>query len=460
MNDAEFIVENYKDNPVGYVMDVLGVRRLEDWQREVLESLVSVKRQAVASGHGIGKTALVTWVNHWFMATRPNPQVVVTANTKTQLESKTWRELSKWNDRALNKDWFTKTATRFYLNDAKDTWFTAAIPWSENNTEAFAGTHEDHVLVIFDEASGIPDVIWEVVEGAMTTEGARWIAFGNPTKNTGRFRECWGRFAHRWKTMQVDSREVSISDKEQIKEWVEDYGEDSDFCRVRIRGQFPRAGSNQFISSEYVDWSMSYEAEGWEYDALVFGCDIARFGDDQNCLVIRQGRKVLDILRWRGVDAMETAGRIVDKMRDLSPDLVFIDGDGVGGPVVDRVKQLMGPHSVMEINNGRTADDSSKYFNKRAEMWAKMRDALKQGIDLPEDKDLENDLIAPEYGFDSKNRIQLEKKSDMKKRGQKSPDSADALAFTFAKEVIRENTSERQNNVVHFNRRIPNSWMV
>lgn len=438
MSDAEFIVDNYYTNPVGYVQDVLGVAKLEDWQEIALNGIVGNKRTAIGSGHGIGKTAFSAWVVHWFIATRPNPAIVVTANTKSQLDTKTWRELSKWNNKALNKEWFEKTATKFYMKSDPETWFASAIPWSENNSEAFAGTHEDHVLFLYDEASAIADIIWEVSEGAMTTEGAKWVALGNTTKNTGRFRECWGKFKHRWFTMTVDSRDVSISDKEQIRQWIEDYGEDSDFARIRIKGEFPRAGANQLISSESVENCFNYTAEGYQQFEIVVGVDIARFGDDQNSLTIRQGRKVLKRSSWRGVDTMTTAGKVVEAYEDFGPDAIFIDGDGVGGGVVDRVKQLIPEHVVIEINSGRRAENDVKYFNKRAEMWDTMNEALKVGIDLERDDELKADLIGPEYGFDNKNRIQLEKKSDMKKRGLKSPDGGDSLAFTYAEKIVKK----------------------
>ena len=130
------------------------------------------------------------------MSTRPHPQIVVTANTREQLLKKTFRELSVWHKLLINTGWFTWTATKFYHNDHPETWFAAAVPWSAERPESFAGTHAEHVMLLFDEASGIHDVIWEVAEGAMTTAGAAWLVFGNPTRNTGRFRECFGKFAH------------------------------------------------------------------------------------------------------------------------------------------------------------------------------------------------------------------------------------------------------------------------
>lgn len=436
LTDGKFFVERYANDPVRYCVEVLGYEP-DVWQAEDLQATVTNQRIAVSSGHGIGKTRLVASKIHWFLSTRPHPQVVVTANTETQLSTKTWRELHKINSTARNKNWFESTATRFFLRDASETWFAAAIPWTEKRSEAFAGTHEDHVLYLFDEASAIADVIWDVSEGAMTTTGAKWCVYGNPTRNTGRFAECFGRQKHRWHTMQIDSRTAKMADQKQIQQWIDDYGEDSDFVRVRVRGLFPRIGSNQFISSECVDICKKYKSEAYESFAKVFGVDVARFGEDQNVVCIRQGRKVLPLVKWRGLDTMQTAARVVELYEKQKPDMIFVDGVGVGGGVVDRLKQLLPARLICEINSGNTAHDPSTYFNKRAEMWGDMREAVTAQIELPPDNELSDDLCAVQYGFSSKQQIQLEKKEDMKKRGLSSPDCGDALALTFAEKVIR-----------------------
>src|SRR5690606_9376862 len=192
------------------------------------------------------------------------------------------------------KELFHLTATALYSADPEHerTWRIDMIPWSERSVEAFAGLHNKgkRVFVAFDEASAIPDVIWETTEGALTDEGTQiiWLVFGNPTRNTGRFRECFRRFAARWKTFQVDSRQVSITNKDQISKWIEDYGEDSDFVRVRVRGTFPRAGSVQFISSELVSEAARREVHVHIHDPLIIGVDVARFGDDASVIYIRK----------------------------------------------------------------------------------------------------------------------------------------------------------------------------
>ncbi len=431
-NDGAYIASTYFQDPVGYVRDVLQAEP-DTWQVEALNAVRDNKRVAGASGHGIGKTAFVAWIIHWFMATRPNPQVVVTANTKNQLDSKTWRELAKWNQKALNGHWFEVKATRMELRDSPETWFASAIPWTEHNSESFAGTHEEHVLIVFDEASAIADVIWDVVEGAMTTAGARWVALGNPTRNTGRFRECWGRFRHRWHTMQVDSRTAKMADQTQIDEWIADYGEDSDFVRVRVKGEFPKSSSAQLISTAWVDDAVKYRAVGFEKLPLILGVDVARFGDDQTVICARRGRKVYPLSKFREQDTMQVAGHVAAAIKALKPTLVNIDIGAMGAGVVDRLREQ--GFDVRGVNFGSEPTDKVKYANKRAEMWGETANWLKEGGEIPDDYELKQDLIGPEYSYTSSQQLLLEKKESMKRRGLSSPDCADALALTFAAPV-------------------------
>lgn len=453
------ISEFYAD-PLGFVLAAFewGTGELssesgpDPWQEEILlaisDKIITVDEAiqiAVRSGHTIGKTTLIAWLILWFMSTRYNPQVVVTSNTETQLNTKTWRELAKWHRRSITQSWFEWTATRFYHKAHPDTWFASAIPWSKNRPEAFAGTHERDVLMIFDEASAIPEIIWETAEGSMNTPGAMWIVFGNPTQNSGRFFECFGKFKHRWITREIDSRESNRADKAKIQQWVDDYGEDSDFVRVRVRGLPPRAGSNQFIPSDAVESCKKYKSEGYEIQAIILGVDVARYGDDASVIIKRQGRKVAMPKKFRGLDTMQLADKVVEEIKLCSPDYVMVDGVGVGAGVIDRLKQL-GHDDVIEVNAGGKPRDDKEYANLRAEMWGTMRDAIKAGIELPNDRELAEELSQPEYFFTNKQQLILEKKEDMKSRGLASPDNADALALTFSQGITMPR--KRGNNQV------------
>ena len=435
----------------------------EPWQREVLERLGQGLRQrdtapdeavrlAVASGHGIGKSALVSWVILWALSTVSDTRGIVTANTEGQLRTKTWPELAKWHALSINKDWFTYTATALHYSaqPGRDkTWRVDAITWSENNTEAIAGLHNKgkRAFALFDEASAIPEGVWETVEGALTDAGTElfWLAFGNPTRTTGRFRECFagGRFAHRWAPLQIDSRSVAMTNKAQIATWVKDYGEDSDFVRVRVKGVFPRAGTMQFIDGERVDQAIARELFKDPTAALVMGVDIARHGEDQTVIRFRRGLDARGIpaVKFRIPDLMAVAGRVMELVNSHEPDAVFVDGTGIGWGVVDRLAQL-GCSTVRGIDFGAGADrtDSSeaavRYANKRAEMWGHMKEWCKAGC-LPDDRALAADLTNVDYGYDATDAIRLERKDDMRKRGLASPDDGDALALTFAYPVER-----------------------
>jgi hypothetical protein len=400
-------------------------------------------RIAIATGHGVGKTAFIAWLNQWFMSTRPNPQIVVTANTKTQLETKTWRELAKWHQVSVNAHWFKRTATRFSLRGT-DTWFAAAIPWVKERSEAFAGTHEEYVLYLFDEASLIADEIWEVAEGAMTTPGAVWITCGNPTRAEGRFRECFkgGKFAARWHTSHVDARTAKKANKTLISQWAEDYGEDSDFFKVRAMGVFPRSSVTQFISSELVIEASKRALPMHVYnrEARIMAIDVAREGDDRSCFAKRQGLVAFPPIYHRVDDTMVLVRLAIQEIKSWQPDAVFVDIVGVGAGVYDRLRELK--YRVIPVNGKYTAADGDRYANLRAEMWWKMRDWLIHGGVLPDDQQLRDDLTAPEYGYDGKDRVQLEKKKDIKARVKFSPDGGDALAMTFAVPVPAKGSHE------------------
>ena len=440
-------IAQFADDPLGFVKyvfpwgegDLLGHTGPDDWQEDLLNDIGEHIRTgegkayqcSTASGHGIGKGAVTAWMVMHQMATRKNLNGVVTANTKQQLETKTWRELALWHSRSIIKPWFEWTATKFYHVASPETWYCSAIPWSERNSEAFAGQHGE-VLIIYDEASSIPDAIWEVSEGAMTTRGSIWLVFGNPTRNTGRFRECFGKRKHRWVNRQIDSRDCKMTDKRKLNEWVDDYGEDSDFVKVRVRGIFPSQSSMQFIPGYLVDDSLARPAKSYLEEPLIMGVDVARFGDDQSVVCFRRGRdaRTIEWTHYRGLSTMQLAARVAELVRVHQADKVFVDGGGVGGGVVDRLQDLL-VHQVTEVNFGSKAEDI-RYNNKRAEMWGNMRDWLDLGSIPDNNNELVDDLIGLEYSFTPTNKIQLEKKEDMKKRGLASPDMADALALTFA----------------------------
>ena len=415
----------------------------DEWQTQFLLEYGAELRRAVlqgreadpvqfarASGHGIGKTAVMAWLILHFQSTRPNPQNIVTAGTKEQLTGKTWRELAKWQDLAINGHWFKWTATAFIYKRRPKTWFAKAVPWSKSNPQAFAGTHERYVLMLFDEASAIENIIWDTSDGALTTPGAIRVVFGNPTLPTGRFADCFGRHKHRWNTGHIDARTARHANRKYLDALIEDWGEDSDYCRVRVRGLFPRHGLHNLIDIESVGLAQRRRVVGWESEVPIIALDVARHGDDESVISIRRGAKLLPQRRTRIQDLMQVAGWAAAVMDEYGQETIIVDATGLGWGVVDRLRQL--GRGVIAVQTGEAARDDTHYYNRRVELWVAARDWLIEVGQIPEDPTLEHELITPVYTFDARQRMQLERKEDIKARGEKSPDGADSFVLTFA----------------------------
>ena len=399
----------------------------------------AIIREATASGHGIGKSALVAWLVLWAISTFEDTKGVVTANTETQLKTKTWSELAKWFRLFLyGREMFEFTATAIYSKapEHEKTWRIDQVPWNVRNTEAFAGLHNKgkRILLIFDEASAIPDLVWEVSEGALTDEGTQiiWCVFGNPTRNTGRFKECFtGKLRHRWNARQIDSRTCALTNKPLIRQWADDYGEDSDFFKVRVRGMFPSMSAKQFISVTDVDaaYGRHLRPDQYSFAPKILVCDPAWEGDDELVIALRQGL-AFSVLRTmpKNDNDIQVANIIANLEDSEGADAVFIDA-GYGTGIVSAGRTL-GRNWQLVWFAGESADPGC--LNKRAEMWKLMRDWLKAGGAIPSDTVLYNDLIGPETVARVDGKIQLEAKAHMKERGLRSPNRADALAISFA----------------------------
>ena len=446
-----------RDNPYAFVLlaypwgqpgtPLAGFSGPRRWQRELLQQLAGhisqndgkidydMFRKVVSSGRGIGKSALVSWLVCWMLTTRIGSTVIVSANTEAQLTTKTWSEISKWVAMGLNAHWFEVSATRITmakwlttivedeLNRDTRLWAAHAQLWSAENPDAYAGTHNyDGVMVIFDEASGIPDAIWSVTDGFFTenTPDRFWFAFSNPRRNTGYFYEAFHARRAFWSTSIVDARTVEGTDQKVYERIIDEYGADSPQAHVEVYGVFPNESDDQFISSSLVDDAMERAPSKDPTAPIVIGVDPARFGSDATVIAVRKGRDIIAIKRHRGADTMEVVGRVIEAIEEYSPALVVVDEGGVGGGVVDRLKEQR-YKQVRGVNFGMRSRSPLMWGNKRAEMWGAMRDWLKTAH-IPADRLLKSDLISPLVKPDSKGTMFLESKKDMRARGLASPD--------------------------------------
>lgn len=469
------IMGKYSLDPYGFVMyafpwgepgtELEDYQEPEDWQTDFLkdvsnqikfivknigkeaaeEAMSQVIRMAIASGHGIGKSALVAMLILWALSTMPNTRGVITANTENQLKTKTWAELSKWHRMCITKHWFKLEATSIFskIKGYEKSWRIDQTTWSLTNTEAFAGLHNKgrRILLIMDEASAIPDEIWEVAEGAMTDKNTElmFFVFGNPTRNVGRFFDCFHKLRHRWNTKQIDSRDVSLTNKTTLNEWVEDWGEDSDYVRVRVRGVFPRQSDRQFISSEliYNATKVKLHEKSYNFEPVIIGVDAAIYGSDEFTIYLRQGLFSKKLAAVRRIEDDFLAASMVRNFEDeYKADAVFVDmGSGTG--IVSAGRQF-GRNWTLVPFGGESSDRSC--LNKRAEMYTKYKEWLKMGGRLDPDPVLEAQTASLEYEIKltkQGDKLKLESKEDMRKRNLDSPDRADGMALTFAYPVTK-----------------------
>lgn len=473
---ASFIGSFWAD-PYGFVMAAFpwGLEQLPDgtdnplrdkkgpepWQEELLKDLgqhiksnaqltdiglsAEVWKSAIASGHGVGKSAMVAWLILFMMSTRVDTRGVVTASTQFQLEDKTWPELAKWYALLINKHWFEWSATglvfKAYPEEKRKNYKTTAATVSEQKTEAFAGLHNEGktVFVIFDEASGVHGKVWEVAEGALLGSGEKFFfAFGNPTRPDGEFADCFDKHSALYHTKHVDSREVSQTNLNAVNSLIAKYGIDSDEIKVRVRGLFPSQSFNGFIATDIVHEAMQRELVTDHMEGLIMAIDVARFGNDSSVIGFRQGRDARSIpsKKFKGLSLVRLAEISMMEADIHKPDAIVIEATGVGAGLVDIMRDR--GYKITEVHPGAAAHDPNLYINRRAEYWSLMRDWLYEKGCIPENADLFKQLTTILYSLDRhEQRVKLEPKEEMKKRGLESPDDADTLALTFAVRVAR-----------------------
>jgi hypothetical protein len=418
-------------------------------------------KMTVSAGKGVGKGVLAGMLTTWIIQTWPYCQGTVTANTFPQLETKTWATIIHWFKTSRGAGAFIIGGSGIRHKDHGKSWMCTPQTCKEENSESFAGQHAANSVqfYIFDEASAIVPKIWEVADSGMVDGLPMFFAFGNPTRGNGTFYDInFGREKDLWDHRTIDARKCNIPNKKTIEEKVAQKGEDSDYVRVYIRGLPPTSSDFQYIDSERVFQAQRRKPTVMADEPLVAGVDCARGGSDKMVIRFRQGddaqsRKAIKIPGEEVRDSMLAVTKLADlatqeiKDRDgkngRKVDMWFVDSGSMGGPIVDRLKQL-GHKNFIEINFANKCPDPLHYANMRIWMWAQMREHLGTRLAIDADTELEIDLTGPGIHHDKSDRIVLESKDDMEDRGLSSPDDADALCLSYAQKVTAVSVKDQQ----------------
>lgn len=427
-------------------------------------------RIAVASGHGIGKSVLAAIVDNFIKSTRPFSIGTITATSYKQLRTKTWARIQEWSKLSITGHWFETGASSSHFKGHQESWGSTPQTCAEENSEAFAGQHAARATsyYIVDEASGVPDPIWNVLDpGGLTDGEPMLLALGNPTRSVGRFYDVMHRNAggDRWRRITIDSRTCPLTNHEELEALADEFGEDSDIVRVRVRGLPPKASDVQFIGHDLVEEARKREVAVLETDALVAGGDLAWGGEDSTTIRFRRGKDARSIppVKISGERSREPdfLVRVFAGILDRSYDgrkvaMLFLDSAGICGPVAQRLREL-GYRNVREVNFGAHSTNP-KYKLMRSAMWGALKEWLPSGA-IDSSQELAEDLTAPDYSMTRQTEILLEPKERIRKRIGHSTDDGDALALTFAAPVRAPAPKKPKRIVRRLGSGTGRSWM-
>ena len=435
-------VKLYRDNPVLFVREVLNTEP-DGWQIEFLNHIAAGNRRiSVRSGHGVGKSTASAWAMLWYLFLRFPVKIVVTAPTSSQLYDALFAEVKRWV-KVLPPVLFDQLEVkqdRIEMKDANNEAFISARTSRAEQPEALQGVHSDNVMLVADEASGIPEQVFEAAAGSMSGHAAVTLLLGNPVRSSGFFYDTHNRLAGDWITMKVSCADSPRVSEAYIEEMKARYGEESNAYRIRVLGEFPRSDDDTVIPMELLELAMNRDVEASKHATLVWGLDVARFGSDRSALCKRQGNAVLEPIKtWKNLDLMQLTGAVVAEFEILVPSQrpqeILVDSIGLGAGVVDRLKELGLP--ARGINVAESPAMGGTYRNLKAELWHKAKAWLEsRDCRMPKDEALIAELATVRYSFTSNGKIQIEGKDELKKRGMASPDRADAFCLTFASDAV------------------------
>lgn len=435
----EFI-KLYRNDPVRFVKEVLGVDP-DEWQQDFLNAVASGERKiSIRSGHGVGKSTTASWAMLWFLLTRYPVKVVVTAPTSAQLYDALFAELKRWVKELPEaiQQLLDVKQERIELKASATEAFISARTSRAEQPEALQGVHSDNVMLVADEASGVPEAVFEAAAGSMSGHNALTILLGNPVRSSGFFFDTHNRLKDEWWTKRVscvDSKRVS---QEYVDDMKSRYGEESNAFRIRVLGEFPRSDDDTIIPMELLESAKHRDTRAYEDAPIIWGLDVARFGSDSSVLCKRQSNVVHTLERWRNLDLMQLTGAVVAQYEACDhksrPAEILVDSIGLGAGVVDRLRELKLP--ARGINVSESPAMGGTYLNLRAELWHKAKAWLeKRDCKIPMNEDLISELATVRYTFTSNGKIKIESKDDIRRRGLKSPDMADAFVLTFASDA-------------------------
>ena len=423
----------YRNDPVKFVRVVLRETPLK-WQEELLRKIAAGKRRiSVRAGHGVGKSTVCSWAIVWVMCTRFPQKCVMTAPTAGQLFDALFSELKAQVNKLppVLRDSFDVLSDRISLKAAPESSFASARTSSSERPEALAGIHSENVLLIVDEASAVPEPVFEAAAGSMSGHSACTILIGNPTRNSGLFYRTHHELSADWDTMHVSCLDIPLVSKDFVEQIKATYGEGSNAFRIRVLGEFAVADNDTLIAAELVDAAMGRDVPVDVSDGMVYGLDVARFGTDRSALCKRKGNVVMEVKSWGGLDLMQLVGAVVNEARTDNPVEICVDTIGLGSGVADRLREM--GYNVRDVNVAESSAMNPNANKLRDELWLAVKDWLEtRAVRLPNNPTLRQELVAPRYTFSSSGKIVVESKDSLKKRGFRSPDLADSITLTFS----------------------------
>jgi hypothetical protein len=433
--------QRWQQHPVEFAQHILRAG-LWNRQEEILNSVWTNKKTAVKSGHKVGKTYLlgVTALTYLFLV-RPSV-VITTAPTWRQVEKQLWQEIKALVNKVKGYGpplGGELLETQYKLGDKHFAFgFSSEHGQSGVNFQGFSGP----ILFIFDEAGGVPQAVWDVVETSMVHSQSRWLCMGNPHDPATPFYNCFS--SKFWTKFTVSSRETpnALAGKELVpglatREWcderLEEWGPDDPRYQFRVLGEFPDGGIFTLIRTAWVRAAMMKDRPAYVDGKVPYragAVDVARFGDDDTCIVGFEGTHLDSIDQVHGSDTVNVAGLVARKYKERGWNGVVVDDTGVGGGVTDIL--CRDPSiNVIPVNYGESAADDDHYCNIITEMYAVFADELKDGLisGIPKNEIVLREFVARKYKFDMKQRMKLQPKSEFKEEVGSSPDRADAIVM-------------------------------